>query len=155
MPRTDVASLVIAAPPDRVYQAFVDQAELTAWLPPTGMSATFERFDPRPGGSYRLVLTYDDPPSRGGKTTAGSDVVEARFVDLVPGVRVVQEVDFESEDAAFAGTMTMTWNLAPLGGGTSVTITAEQVPGGITAREHEIGMASSLANLARHLEQSD
>ena len=40
-----------------------------------------------------------------------SDVVEARFVSLEPGVSVVQEIDFESDDPAFAGTMTMTWDL--------------------------------------------
>ena len=51
MARTDTASLVIAAPPDRVYAALVDPEALTAWLPPDGMSRRFERFDARPGGS--------------------------------------------------------------------------------------------------------
>ena len=45
------------------------------------MSGRFERFDARPGGSYRLVLTYTDASTARGKTTADSDVVEARFVD--------------------------------------------------------------------------
>jgi hypothetical protein len=54
------------------------------------MSGRFERFDARPGGSYRLVLTYADASSARGKATADSDIVEARFVDVVPGVRVVQ-----------------------------------------------------------------
>jgi uncharacterized protein YndB with AHSA1/START domain len=58
------------------------------------MSGRFERFDARPGGSYRLVLTYDDDSAGSGKATPSSDVVEARFVDVVPGVRVVQAVDF-------------------------------------------------------------
>jgi uncharacterized protein YndB with AHSA1/START domain len=81
MGRTDVASRVIAAPLDRVYAALVDPEALTAWLPPHGMSGRFERFDARPGGSYRLVLTYTDASTARGKTTADSDVVEARFVD--------------------------------------------------------------------------
>ncbi|MGH9177407.1 MAG: SRPBCC domain-containing protein, partial [Acidimicrobiales bacterium] len=50
MPRTDRASRVIAAPPDRVYAAFVDPEALAAWLPPDGMSARIERFDLEPGG---------------------------------------------------------------------------------------------------------
>jgi len=58
MPRTDQASLVVDASPERVYAAFVDPDALTSWLPPHGMTARFERFDLRPGGSYRMVLTY-------------------------------------------------------------------------------------------------
>lgn len=60
MPRTDRAARVIAAPLERVYAAFVDPDALIAWLPPDGMSGRFERFDARPGGSYRMVLTYAD-----------------------------------------------------------------------------------------------
>jgi uncharacterized protein YndB with AHSA1/START domain len=152
MPRTDRASRVIAAPPEEVYAALVDPEALVAWLPPEGMSARFDRFDARPGGSYRLVLTFKDAGSGRGKATADSDVVEARFVSLEPGVRVVQEVDFESDDPSFAGTMTMTWEVRSVEGGTVVEITADDVPDGISADDHAAGMASSLANLALHLE---
>jgi len=89
MARTDTSSRVVAAPPDRVYAAVLDPEALAVWLPPDGMSGRFERFDARPGGSYRLVLTHKDASSPRGKTTAASDVVEARIVELVPGVRVV------------------------------------------------------------------
>jgi uncharacterized protein YndB with AHSA1/START domain len=109
MPRTDRASRVIAAPPERVWAALVDPGALLAWLPPGGMTGRFERFDARPGGSYRMVLTYADASGAPGKATAESDIVEARFVDIVPGERVVQAVDFVSDDPAYAGTMTMTW----------------------------------------------
>lgn len=152
MPRTDKASRVIAVSPERVYAALVDAEALVAWLPPQGMTARFERFDARPGGSYRLVLTHEDAAGGLGKATADSDVVEARFVRLVPGVRVVLEVDFESDDPSFAGTMTMTWDTSPVDAGTLVEITADGVPDGISADDHAVGMASSLANLAEHLE---
>ena len=151
MPRTDAACRVIAAPLDRVYAALVDAEALTAWLPPDGMSGRFERFDARPGGSYRLVLTYDDPATARGKTTADSDVVEARFVDVVPGQRVVQAVDFVSDDPAQAGTMTMTWEVTAVDGGTRVDIRADDVPAGISAQDHATGLNSSLANLAAYL----
>lgn len=154
MSRTDRASRVIAVAAERVYAALVDREALTAWLPPAGMTGTFERFDPRPGGSYRLVLTYTDG-STPGKSGAGTDVVEARFVDVFPGVRVVQEVDFESDDPAYAGTMTMTWEATPVDGGTRVDIVADDVPAGIAAADHAAGMASSLAQLAEYLERSE
>ncbi|HZB72678.1 MAG TPA: SRPBCC domain-containing protein, partial [Acidimicrobiales bacterium] len=134
------------------YAALVDAEALAAWLPPAGMTASFERFDPRPGGSYRLVLTYTDSAVASGKSTPDSDIVEARYVDLVPGSRVVQAVDFASDDPAFAGTMTMTWEVRAVDGGARVDITAEDVPDGISAEDHAAGLASSLANLAEYVE---
>ena len=152
MSRTDVASRVIAAPPAEVFAALLDRDALTEWLPPDGMIAAFEHFDPQPGGSYRLVLTYTDPSGAPGKSTAESDVVEARFIEVVSGVRVVQAVEFPSADPSFAGTMTMTWALSPDGAGTRVDITADDVPDGISAEDHAAGLASSLGNLARYVE---
>jgi uncharacterized protein YndB with AHSA1/START domain len=153
MPRTDRASRVIAASPERVYAAFVEAEALAQWLPPSGMTATFERFDLRPGGSYRLVLTYADASSSPGKARADADIVEARYTEVVPGQRVVQEVDFVSDDPAFAGTMTMTWAVAAVDGGTRVDLVAEQVPDGISAEDHAVGLSSSLANLAAFVER--
>lgn len=151
MARTDQASRVIDASPERIYRAFTDPDMLTKWLPPVGMTGRFERFDARPGGSYRMVLTYLDASGAPGKSSADSDVVEARFVDLVPDVRVLQAVDFVSDDPAFAGTMTMTWELEPGPDGTRVTFRADDVPDGISADDHAAGLTSSLANLARQL----
>ena len=153
MPRTDSGSRVIAAPVDRVWAALVDREALLAWLPPGGMTGRFERFDARPGGSYRLVLTYSDAAGAPGKATADSDVVEARFVDIVPGERVVQAVDFVSDDPAYAGTMIMTWAVAAAGAGTRVSIVAEDVPDGVSAEDHAAGLSSSLAKLAACLER--
>jgi uncharacterized protein YndB with AHSA1/START domain len=135
-----------------VFDALLDRGALEAWLPPSGMTARFERFDPTPGGSYRLVLTHADPTSAPGKTTADADVVEARYIDIVVNQRVVQAVDFVADDPAFAGTMTMTWALEPSGEGTLVEITAADVPEGISAEDHATGMRSSLANLASYVE---
>ena len=98
-----------------------------------------------------MVLTYADPTVARGKATADSDVVEGRFIDIVPGVRVVQAVDFVSDDPAYAGTMTMTWEVAAVDGGTRVDITAVDVPDGISPHDHAAGLASSLANLADYL----
>lgn len=144
---------MIAAPLEQVYDALVDREALTEWLPPEGMTGRFEWFDPRPDGSYRLVLTYRDTSGAAGKSTADSDVIEARYVDIVPGERVVQAIDFVSDDDSFAGTMTMTWEVLAVDGGTRVDITAEDVPDGISAEDHAAGLASSLANLAAYLEQ--
>ena len=143
---------MLEAEPERVYAALVDPEALLAWLPPAGMTAGFERFHGRPGGGYRMVLTYADASTAPGKARADSDVVEARFIEMVPAVRVVQAVDFVSDDPRYAGTMTMTWELSRAEAGTRIEIRADDVPDGISAEDHAAGLASSLENLAAYLQ---
>jgi uncharacterized protein YndB with AHSA1/START domain len=143
----------MAATPGRVWAALVDPEALLAWLPPSGMTGRFEKFDARPGGSYRMVLIYADATNAPGKATADSDVVEARFIDIVPGDRVVQAVDFVSDDPAYAGTMTMTWQVTAVEAGARVDIVAEDVPDGVSAEDHAAGIASSLTKLAAYVER--
>jgi uncharacterized protein YndB with AHSA1/START domain len=148
--RTDQAAKVINATPERLYRALTVPAELVQWLPPQGMSGRFAHFDLRKGGGYRMILTYDAAVAgRSGKTTASEDVVEVRFTEVEPNRRIVQVVDFQSGDPAFAGAMTMTWTLTPAAGGTEVRIVAENVPEGIGEADHAEGLRSSLDNLAR------
>jgi len=149
--RTDVASRVIPASSDHVFEALIDPDSLAAWLPPDGMSGRFVHFDPRVGGGYELVLTYADPSAARGKSSPESDIVKARFTEIVPGARIVQSVDFVSDDPAFSGTMVMTWEISPTDGGTRVEFRADDVPAGISAEDHAAGLASSLSNLAAHL----
>lgn len=116
------------------------------------MTGRFESFDPRPGGSYRLVLTYGAPAASQAKSTDVSDVVDVRYLDIVRDDRVVQAVEFDSDDPRYAGAMTLTWSVRADSGGTWVEIVADNVPEGISAEDHAAGPASSLENLARFLE---
>jgi uncharacterized protein YndB with AHSA1/START domain len=150
--RTDTADCLIAAPPEAVYDALIDPEALMAWLPPEGMTGRVLLFEPRQGGRYRIELRHEQAGV--GKTTANSDISAGRFLALDPGRRIVQSVAFESEDPLFAGEMTMTWSLDPAPRGTVVTVTAENVPAGISAEDHAAGLSSSLENLARFLESS-
>ena len=150
--RIDSASRVIRASPEILYRAFVDPVSLVRWLPPSGMKAELQRFEPREGGTYRMVLSYEAAGHTPGKSSDHSDVVEGRFVELVPNVRVVQEIDFESDDPALAGTMRMIWSLVRVAAGTEVAITCENVPAGIAEEDHAVGLKSSLENLAAFVE---
>ena len=152
MPRTDRASRRVDAPLSRVFDALVDREALETWLPPGNMTGRFENFDPTPGGSYRLVLTYAGAAASPGKSSADSDIVDVRFVDIVANERVVQAVDFVADAPEFAGTMRMTWTVQEDAGGTLVEIVADDVPDGISAADHAVGLASSLDNLARFVE---
>lgn len=149
-PRTDSASRIIQASPQKLYWAFVDPDVLVRWLPPEGMRGRIERFEPQAGGAYRMVLTYTGVSGSAlGKSSADTDIVEGVFVELIPGERIVQAVTFDSPDPAFAGEMRMTWKLQASGGGTEVTVTCEQVPSGIRQKDHEQALASTLRNLER------
>ena len=89
--RIDSESRFIRADAAAIYRAYINPADLVRWLPPTGMNGRIDIFDPRPGGEYRIVLTYDrSAQSSQGKTTEDADVVHGRFLELVPNKRIVQ-----------------------------------------------------------------
>ncbi len=150
--RIDKASRLVDATPHAIFKAFIDPEALASWLPPRGMTCRIHVFEPREGGSYRLALSYDaSDHSTPGKSSEHTDIVSGRFLEIVPDERIVQAVDFESEDAAFAGTMLMTWSFVRMPSGTNVTIVCENVPHGITKKDHDEGLKSTLENLANYL----
>jgi uncharacterized protein YndB with AHSA1/START domain len=151
--RVDRATRVIAAEVDDVYQAFVDPEAVVKWLPPKGARATLEAFEPREGGAFCMTLVFEGPHARG-KTQEDTDVVRGTFDRLVPGQSITQRFDFVSDDPDFAGTMTMRWTLRREGAGTRVSVSAENVPRGISPADHQNGMESSLENLAAYLERA-
>jgi uncharacterized protein YndB with AHSA1/START domain len=117
------------------------------------MTCRIHAFDPREGGAFRMSLTYADTGHTApGKTTEHTDVVQGRFLELVPDERIVELVEFESDDPAFAGAMRITTTLAAVAGGTKVTIRCDDVPAGIRPGDHQAGLASTLENLARFTE---
>lgn len=146
--RTDSASRVIRASPAQLYRAFSQPGSMERWLPPGNMTGEMLQFDFREGGSYLMRLTYDDAEEGQGKTSDDADEVEVRLVKLEADQRIEQEVVFESEDPAFSGTMRMTWTFDETGGGTLVTVRAENVPEGIRPEDHHAGLEASLENLA-------
>ncbi len=98
-----------------------------------------------------MTLAYDDEATHG-KYAENTDVVEVRFIAVDEPRRLVEEADFVSDDPAFAGTMTMTWSLEPVDGGTRVTITATGVPDGISSEDHVMAFASTLSNLNQYVQ---
>jgi uncharacterized protein YndB with AHSA1/START domain len=137
-----------------VYKAFVDRDLVAAWLAPGTMRCVVHEFEPREGGRFRMSLTYKDPADGpGGKTTEDTDTFHGRFVQLVPYERVVQLVEFESEQPGMSGKMRVTWDLADAGRGTNVTVVCEDIPRGIRLEDNEVGSASSLQKLARLVEK--
>jgi len=151
MGRVDSASRMIRATPQAIYRAHLDPVAVAAWRPPTGMRAEIYAFDPREGGGYRMAFVYLGEGQ--GKSTDKADVFEGRFVELVPDRKLVEQAVFESRDPRFSGVMTITTVLTPAGDMTEVAVAATDVPSGIDPGDHQLGIASSLANLAAFVER--
>lgn len=150
--RTDEASRRIHATPAQIYRACTEAQAVAAWRAPQGMTAEVLSFDPRPGGGYRMALTYEVPPPGGGKSSERSDVFDGLFLALEPDRRIVEEVRFDTDDPAFAGAMRVITLIAPAEDGAEVTMRCENVPAGISAEDHQAGIRSTLANLAAYVE---
>jgi uncharacterized protein YndB with AHSA1/START domain len=146
-------SRIIKAPRQKVYQAFVDPKAVGTWFAPDTMRARVHTFDPREGGEFRVSLTYQNPEdSQRGKTSGNTDTYHGRFVELVPYERIVEAIEFESQDPGFAGEMRMTVLLADADGGTEVSLLYENVPMGIRPEDNEAGSRQSLNKLATLVE---
>ena len=130
-----------------------DRDALVQWLPPEGMTGEMLAFDARPDGGYRMALTHGQAAHEPGKSSEHGDVVEVRYLALVPNAKIIQSAEFESEDPAFAGTMVMTWTFEAAGEATRIAIVCDNVPAGIRKQDHAAGLKSSLANLARFVER--
>ncbi|MFZ5703890.1 MAG: SRPBCC domain-containing protein [Pseudomonadota bacterium] len=145
------ASRTILATPRAIFRAFLDAEVVGKWRPPAGMRAEIYSFEPHVGGGYRMAFVHE-ATGVAGKSGDDRDAFTGRFVELVPETRIVEEVDFDAIEPAFSGTMRITTQLTPVMDGTKVTLSAENVPIGISAEDHRRGMESSLKNLAMLLE---
>ncbi len=115
-----------------------------------GTGAQFRR---EGGRSLSNIASYQGPaPKPPGKTSDDTDTFEGRFAELVPCRRILQLIEFESEDPAFAGEMRMTVTLTDVGDGVAVGILCENIPPGIRPEDNEAGCRSSLSKLAVYLE---
>jgi uncharacterized protein YndB with AHSA1/START domain len=149
------SSIVVSAPRERVYAAFMNPDELLAWLPPAEMTGVFHQFDARVGGGYQMSLFYaPDEQSFQGKTAELEDRVVVRFVELSPPERIVEVVTFVSDDPSFAGEMTLTVSLSELPDGTEVTLLFENLPPGLRPEDNKAGADLSLGQLDRYLGSS-
>ncbi|MEY2400372.1 MAG: hypothetical protein QOJ08_483 [Ilumatobacteraceae bacterium] len=141
----------IRAPRARVYRALLDPEAVQQWMVPDQMTSRIHSFDAREGGLFRISLTYD-VPTTAGKTDSQTDSFHGRFVKLVPDEKVVQAVEFESDDPAMAGEMTISYELTDADGGTDVVGVHENLPPGVRPADNELGWRMSLDKLAKLVE---
>jgi uncharacterized protein YndB with AHSA1/START domain len=142
----------VRAPRARVYAALLDPGAVQQWMVPDGMTSRIHSFDAREGGTFRISLTYDEPTTAG-KTSPRTDSFHGRFVRLVPDTEVVQAVEFETDDAAMQGEMTITYTLTDAGSGTDLVGVHENLPPGVSPADNELGWTMSIEKLAGLVER--
>ncbi len=144
----------INAPRHAVYDALINPDKLIIWRVPNSMIGKIHSFDAREGGKYDMSLTYMKPEeSLGGKSTEDTDSFTGCFVQLIPDEKVVEVIEFDSDDPRFSGQMTMTTTLKEADGGTEISILAEDIPPGVNPADNEQGTEESLAKLAKLVEK--
>ena len=139
---------LLEAQPYTVYRAFIDPELVEQWLAPGDMTARVHEFEAREGGAIRITLHYPEGSGEAGKSGDGSDAYRARFIELMPYSRIVQAIEFESDEASYSGEMRMTVDLVEARPGTRLTIDFDNIPPGIALEENQRGAQMSLEKLA-------
>ena len=134
---------VIHAPPERIYQAFLDPDALAAWLPPHGMVAKTHSLEPRVGGKFRMSFYTVNK--------SWSSSFGGTYVELVPNKRIVHTDEFETDDAARKGEMRVTITLTPVEDGTLVEVEQAGIPAPV-AGGSPYGWSQSFEKLAQLVE---
>jgi uncharacterized protein YndB with AHSA1/START domain len=143
----------LRAPRAAVYRALLDPDAVAKWRVPAGMTSRVHGYDAREGGSFRISLTYDAPDAIG-KTAANTDTCHGHFAKLVADEQIVEVVEFETEDPAMKGEMTITITLTDVDGGTDLQAVHDGLPRGVSAADNEAGWRTALEKLAALVEES-
>lgn len=131
---------VFAAPPARVFAAWLDLRQFQSWIGPEGIGCDVELLEPRVGGRYRLVM---NTPER-------VIPVSGVFKSIEPSHRLVFTWGWEG-DPTRQSLITLTFK--ELDGKTELTLRQEGL-GTIESRDgHVRGWNSAFDKLDRHLSE--
>ncbi|HET7300730.1 MAG TPA: SRPBCC family protein [Oleiagrimonas sp.] len=133
---------VLAAPPERVYRAFLDADAMVKWLPPDGFVAKVDHLEAKVGGTYHMAFTNF--------TTQESHAFGGEYLELVTNERIRYTDKFD--DPNLPGSMQTTVILKAVSCGTELEIVQEGIPETIPAEACYLGWQQSLQLLARLVE---
>jgi uncharacterized protein YndB with AHSA1/START domain len=130
----------IAAPPERVFQAFVDPELLVQWqFPARSVRLEIAAFDARVGGAYRFRFYAED---------GSVDSVGGRFLELAPPKRLVFTWMWDTDDPDGGVETQVSVDVTADGQGTLLTVTHAQLPTPSSCRRHRQGWTGALGHLA-------
>jgi len=142
MPNTVRLHRVFATQPEKVYRAFIEPDAVASWLPPFGFTCTVHELEANVGGQHRMSFRNF--------TTGNSHSFGGKYLELVPGERLVYTDKFD--DPNLPGEMKVTVILKSVSVGTEVSITQEGIPDLIPVEACYLGWQESLRKLAKLVE---
>ena len=135
--KTLVIDRVFNAPPDRVFAAWTDTAQLAEWYGPEGMKAEILANDLTVGGQYSLVM----------KSAEGEYHLSGEYEEIDPPRKLVFTWKWKTSDE----TTRVTIELRPEGDGTHLRLTHTGFAEAEQTSSHNQGWSSSLNDLERYL----
>ncbi|MCH7337944.1 SRPBCC family protein [Acinetobacter sp. NIPH 2699] len=125
---------VFNAPPERVFNAFLDPDALVKWMAPHGFTAKVHHLDPQVGGTYKMSFTNF--------STGRAHSFSGKYIEIVPN-ELLRYTD-QFDDPHLIGEIQMTIQLKPVLVGTEVNITQEGLPDVIPVEACYLGWQESL-----------
>lgn len=152
MERTSINAKEIQADAEAVFKAFTDKKALEYWLAPYGMTGKIHNFDLKVGGGYEMSLYYNDNKIEG-KTSGNEDRFSATFMEIIPYEKIVQNINFQTDNIDFQDEMIMEVYLEKVDtNSTKVVIIFKNIPSGVNPKDNEDGTEQSLKKLAKYVE---
>src|SRR2546428_4440466 len=111
--------ITIAARPETVFRLLTDPSEYVRW------KGKIAQLEPRPGGTFHVDFQND------------KDVVEGRFVEVIPSRRVVFTWGWKDSPVVPPGSSTVEIDLEPDGEGTRLRLVHRGLPEGAPASHTE------------------
>ena len=129
---------VFSAPPERVYNAFLDPDALVKWMAPHGFTAKVQHLDACVGGSCQMSFTNF--------STGTCHSFGGIYQELIPQQRIRYTDQFDDPD--LEGEIEMLIELKAVIVGTEVTITQSGIPEAIPVEACYLGWQESLQLLS-------
>ena len=133
---------VLRAPAERVYRAFLDADAICKFFAPNGFTCRVHQLDAKVGGTYKMSFTNF--------TNGKSNSFGGKYLELVPGERLV--ITDEFDDPNLPGTMKTTITLNKVTMGTEINVVQEGIPEVIPLDACYIGWQETLSLLAKLVE---
>jgi uncharacterized protein YndB with AHSA1/START domain len=142
MPNTVKLHRVFAAPPKKVYRAFLEPDAIASWLPPFGFTCTVHELEAKEGGKHRMSFRNF--------TTGQSHSFGGTYLKLVSGETIDNSDAFDEPN--LPGEMKVTVTLTTVSVGTEMTVVQQNVPDLIPVEACYLGWQESLPKLAKLVE---
>lgn len=141
---TLVVTRSFEAPPDAVFKAWIDPAQIARWIGPRSIKAEVKEMDARPGGTYRIVMHSE---------SGTNNIVSGTYREIAPPTRLVFTWAWEDDAATHAkGHKTIvTITFRAVGQQTEMTLHQERFDTKKSRDSHEHGWTGSFDKLAEVL----